>query len=115
MAATAATLTFQAKGGRKYFVDAYVPDAAAGQWGFNPTGAATSGSLTFYTIPEDVVLVDVSALAVPTATGATLYANQAAVNGGQIRIGNFLYSNPMRPQFNIGFSKGSIISAVNVA
>jgi len=111
MAATAGTVNFiSAKSGRSIVVSAYVPDAAATQFTFNPTGAAASGSPTTYRVPEDVYYTGMDLLAAPTATVGILQVNGAIVAGGMSQHSANLVALATRQKFAIPIKAGDFVS-----
>ena len=110
MAASAGTILLRGVSGKTYTVDLYIPDAVATYLTFNGNGAAAATSPNDYRIPEDCVFEDISTAAAPTATGASLIVDSAAINGGTLRWANQLAANPNRPKFAVGLRKGSIVS-----
>lgn len=111
MAATNGTLFLVGKQTRRtYSIDLYIPDAVATDVTFNPAGLAASTSASTFRVPEDCVIVDLSAIAAPTAVGATLGINGAVANGGTVRWNNQLASLPNRGKLSIGVRGGDFIS-----
>lgn len=88
MAATNATLIAVGQSGKTYTVDLYVPDAVATKVTFNASGLAASTSETYWSAPENVTIVDISAVGAPTAVGATFTVNGALYTGNTIRWAN---------------------------
>jgi len=109
MAADAGTLLMRGVSGKTYTVDLYVPDAVATYLTFNGNGKAVATSPDNYRIPEDCIVEDISIGTAPTAVGASLVVDSAAINGGSLRWANQLAANPNRPKFSLGLRKGSII------
>lgn len=114
MAAQIGTLTISTKSGTMQ-VDTYIPDAAAGLLGFNPTGAAASTSPTQYRIPVDGVITDLSVAAAPTATAVALTKNGAIMQGGVVRYANVLNTLPYRIPLRIALSAGDFIGGINLS
>ncbi len=106
MAATTGVVKLVARG-RTFTVQLYIPDAVATYIGFAAGGLAGSGSPTFYVVPEDCVLTDVSLTTAPTAVGVTWLANGAAINGGTARWNDYLTSNNQKIPLAIPLSKGT--------
>lgn len=115
MAAQIGTMTMVNRAGRSYQVDMYIPDAAGGLLGFNPTGAAASTSPTTFRVPEDVIVTDVSVAAAPTATAVAINVNGAAIVGGVIRYANVLNTLPYRVPLRIPVKGGDFIGGLNLA
>ena len=88
MAATNATLIAVGKSGKTYTVDLYVPDAISTKVAFNANGLAASTSETYWSAPEAVTIIDISAVGAPTAVGANFTFNGAVANGNTIRWAN---------------------------
>jgi|WetSurMetagenome_2_1015567.scaffolds.fasta_scaffold245798_3 hypothetical protein len=111
MAASNGTLIAVGKQTRRtYSIDLYIPDAVATDVTFNAAGLAASTSPASYRVPEDVVIVDIIAVAAPTAVGASLGINGAVANGGTVRWNNQLASLPNRAKLSIGIRGGDFIS-----
>jgi hypothetical protein len=113
MVAQNGSLLLVGQSGKTYNVDVYIPDASAGFWSFAMTGAASSTSPQFLVLPENVQVYDMSLTTSPTATSATMYADNAPVVGGIMRYANQLTSLPNRQRFNIKLSKGVQFQVVN--
>lgn len=112
MAATNATFVFQGKSGQTYSVDTYVPDAVATVLTFNPAGLAASTSPNYWKAPEPCVLIDVIAVAAPSAVGATLTLSGALYTGKTIRWNNQLASLPNRVKLMIPIPAGEQVGAL---
>lgn len=111
MAASAGTLTMVGKkSGRTFAVDLYVPDAVATNLTFNPGGLAGTGSPATYRVPEDVVIIDISVAAAPTAVGAALQVNGAVANGGAVRWANQLSTLANRQKLALPVNAGDFIA-----
>lgn len=109
MAASNGTLIAIGRSGRTYSVDMYIPDAVATKVTFNPAGLAASTSDTTWRVPEDITIVDVVAVAAPTAVGAALNLNGAVQNGGTIRWSNQLTTLANRAKLKIGVRQGDFV------
>lgn len=109
MAASAGTLLLRGSSGKSYTVDLYVPDATATYLTFNGNGLAASTSPADFRVPEDCIIEDLSIAAAPTAVGASLIVDSAAINGGTVRWAAQLVSLNNRPKLAIGLRKGSIM------
>lgn len=92
MAAVNGTIALRGtKTRRLYTYDMYVPDSAGALATFAPSGAAVSGSATFFSIPEDVVVEDISvASGLATAVGGVLTQGSNPIQGTAIRWANQL-------------------------
>lgn len=114
MAATTGTLL--AKGlqtGQGYSVDLYFPDAVATSVTFDDGAGAGTGSPTWYSFPEDVVIVDVSMAAAPTATRGRITSN-GVPSASTLRYGNHLYSLNNRPNPGIKLKAGHRLGIVQL-
>lgn len=114
MAATTGTVS--AKGvttGQMYHIDAYVPDAVASVWTFDGGGGAGSGTQTFYSFPEPVIIEDISMAAAPTATRGRITANNVPT-ASCIRYGNHLYSLNNRPYIGVKLKAGTQLGILNL-
>jgi len=113
MAAINATLVCKGlRSGKHYFIDAYAPDAVATLFTFNQTGNAVATSNNSFRAPEDLLLLDISATAGPTATSFTWTKDGATIAGGVCRWANQLTSLPNRKELNIPIAAGSFIGAI---
>lgn len=113
MGASAGSLVAVGRSGRTYAVDLYIPDAAAGSVTFNPSGLAGTGSLTYWRVPEDITITDVSVITGMTAVGAIFLANGAVMNGGAIRYPVHLNTLNNRPRLAIPVAAGTLLGALN--
>jgi hypothetical protein len=108
--ATNGTLTFVGASGKVYSIDLYISDVVAAYCTLNPTGKAGTGNNTFWPAPENVTLVDASIATGPTVmVGLLALRDDAPVNGGAIRIANFLNTLTTR-KISIGWQKGQNIA-----
>jgi len=113
MAAVNASLVARGlRTGKNYFVDVYAPDAVATLFTFNPAGNAVSTSNNTWRAPEDLLLVDISVTAGPTATSFTWTQDGAVQVGGVCRWANKLTSLPNRVPLNIPIKAGSFLGAI---
>lgn len=113
MAATAGTFFFKTKSGLGICKDVYVPDAVGDVIRFDGGAGAGSASPDFCTFGEDVVLVDASFAAAPTATRVRLVANGAPTNQ-VIRYGSHAYNLNNRPALNVYIRAGTRLGGVNL-
>jgi len=114
MAATTASL--QAVGlqtGQSYNVDCAVPDAVATQWTFDDGAGATTTSPAWYSFPEDVMLIDISMAAAPTATRGRITSN-GVPSGNVIRYVSHLYSLNNRPRIGVKVKAGNRVGIVQL-
>ena len=107
MAATAGTLIAVGKSGKTYTIDLYVPDAVSTKVTFNASGLAASTSETYWSAPEDVTIIDISAAGAPTAVGASFTLNGAVWNGNTIRWANQANSLANRMTINLPIPAGT--------
>jgi len=113
MAAVNATLVAKGlRSGKNYFIDVYAPDAVATLFTFNPAGNAVATSNASWRAPEDILLMDISAAAVPTATSFTWTKDGAVLAGGVCRWANQGTALPNRAQLNIPIPAGSFLGAI---
>ena len=106
MAATNGTLVAVGASGQTYQVDMYIPDAVATKATFNPSGLAASTSTDYWKAPEPCMIVDVVAVAAPTAVGATVTLSGALYTGKTIRWNNQLASLATRMKLKIPINAG---------
>lgn len=115
-AARNGTATFVGRSGNRYSIDIYISDVAAAAVTFNPSGAAGTGSLTFWKTPEQVTLVDVSlASGLTDTTNMTLTQDGGTVSGGVLRYANFLNTLAFRVPLAITFPAQVNVGAVQAA
>lgn len=100
--------------GSTRMLDVYVPDAAGGYLSFDDGLGASATSSTFFTLPQNGVLVDASFAAAPTATRFRFVSN-GIPSPHVLRFGSHAYNLNNRPTLNIPIGAGNRISAVNVA
>ena len=113
MAAINATLVAKGlRSGKNYFIDVYAPDAVATLFTFNPAGNAVATSNASWRAPEDLLLIDISAAAVPTATSFTWTKDGAVIAGGVCRWANQGTALPNRENINIPIPAGSFLGAI---
>ena len=107
MAATNATLFAVGKSGKTYAIDLYVPDAIATKVTFNANGLAASTSETYWSAPEPVTIIDISAVGAPTAVGANFTFNGAVANGNTFRWANQANTLSNRAKMLIPVNQGT--------
>lgn len=83
---------------------------------FNPNGAAGTGSLTFYKLPENCTLIDFS-MTTGTAdtTNITLKLDDATIPGSVLRYIPHVSTNAQRPALRLTLPRGGNFSAVQAA
>lgn len=110
MAATNATLfAIGQKTGKTYAVDLYVPDAVSTKVCWNPNGLAASTSETYWSAPENVIIIDISAVGAPTAVGGNFTFNGAVANGNTFRWANQANTLSNRAKMTIPVNQGTQI------
>lgn len=114
MAATTGTITARGlQTGQGYSIDCAIPDAVATQWTFDDGAGATTTSPSWYAFPEDVVVMDVSMAAAPTATRGRFTSNSVP-SGFVIKYTNHLYSLNNRPALNLKIKAGHRLGIVQL-
>lgn len=117
MAATPknATVLFRGASGRMYSYSLYNSDVANAFAGWATTGAAGSGSVTFITAPENMTLVDISAVTgIADTTSLVLWLDDAPVRNTFISWANVLNSLQSRSFPPIGISQGRKVQFAEV-
>lgn len=110
------SMIFLGKSGATYSIDVYISDVANAAVTWEPTGAAGTGSLTFWRTEEPVVLIDFSvATGLADTTNISLTQNGGLVSGSVIRYANFLNTINTRPKLAIAFPAGVNIGAKQAA
>lgn len=109
------TLVFAGSSGTNYFVDCYLSDVVAAQGNFDSGGGSGAASETFWTAPENVMLVDFSIV-----TGLTDTTNGRLTANGRplqsvIRWANHLNTLATRPRLNTGFAAGTRVGIIQAA
>lgn len=112
MAASNGTLVIMGRSGRKYEIDAYVPDATGTNLTWNMTGLAASTSQAQLVIPEDGAITEFITVAAPTAVGFCFILDSANVQGGTVRHANVLSSLATRVTQLIPVRNGQILTAL---
>lgn len=110
-AAEPCTFTLIGKSGVTYHIDVLSADAVAGALYFNPVGNAATTSPTFFQVPEDCWITDVSITTGTTCTGANLMMNGISIPV-QLRWATQLDTNTGRPALRIFYPAGTFISGV---
>ena len=114
MGATYGTLTIRGVSGRVWNTECYLPDAAAGLWGFSLTGKAAATARTTLTIPESGWITGFVLTTAPTATGAEIMLDSMNVTGGTIRFEvNTTASATVRCPIAIPVKAGQLLSVLN--
>lgn len=108
-------MIFQGQSGTTYAVDLYVSDVNAALINFDGGGGSGSSSPTTWIAPENVTLKDFS---ITTGTADTekvrLVVNNKPLSS-VLRYVQHVSTNANRPVLNIGFAKGSQISAFQIS
>jgi len=116
MAAAARRATLTAVGlasKRLYNVNMYISDVAAAFVTMNANGQAGTGSPTYYILPEDCVIADLSiASGLTDTTLLTMQANNAIVPGVVLQYADFLNTITTRPALGLKAPKGTQIAFV---
>lgn len=103
------TLTFKGnQTGRNYSIDFYCSDVANAAVNFDSGLGATSTSLTFVKLPEDMTLVDASvASGIADTTSWVPTKDGGIIPSQRIRHANFLNSLAFRPALSMRFPAGT--------
>ena len=108
-------MIFQGQSGTTYAVDLYVSDVNNGLVNFDGGGGAGSSAPTQWICPENVTLKDFS---MTTGTADTEKVRLVVNNkptGSVLRYVQHVSTNSNRPVLNIGFAKGSQVSAFQIS
>jgi hypothetical protein len=99
-------IIFAAKSGRQYSLSFYSSDVVGAACTFNTSGLAVAGSQTFFIIPEDSVIKDISFTSTNTVSTAFVpYVNDVP-SGVMVSIANVLNSLAYRAIPNLGIAAG---------
>ena len=106
---------FKGASGKTYVVMAYFSDIAGALVNFDAGGGASATSATYWTAPENCVLVDVG-----IHSGMTDTTNARLTKGGQPTPTTIIYAAHLdtsvaRPQLSEGYSKGVQIGMIQLA
>lgn len=101
--------------GMNYSKDVYCSDVVDGLVNWSSGGAAGAGSETFWTPPEDVVLVDLPILTGMTDTTALQLTRDGVPTGDVIRWANQLNTLNSRPRLNVLIGAGQRIAGIQLA
>jgi len=80
------TLTFRGQSGKSYNINFYSSDVIGAFVTFNLNGLAVAGSQTFYLLPENVVLTEVSFVSSNTVSTGWIVQSNDANTGNVIQI-----------------------------
>jgi len=111
------TATFrESSSGRTYSVDIYISDVANALINWDSGNGAGTGSLTYYKMPVDAVLVDVSlASGLTDTTNMAITKDGGQIAGGRLRYANFLNTLAFRPALQLRFPQGAQVGAIQIA
>lgn len=102
--------------GKKYAYSIYNSDVAAAFVTWNRMGAAGTGSVTFITAPEDMVLSDVSVVTgIVDTANLLLFIDDGAVPGSLISWANVVNTLQNRQFPRLGISQGRKVQFQEVA
>lgn len=111
-----ATATFVGvQSGMNYSKDVYCSDVVDGLVNFSSGGAAAAGSESFWSPPENVLLVDLSILTGMTDTTALQWTRDSVPTGDVSRYANHLNTLNSRPRLNVLIAAGQRIAANQLA
>lgn len=106
---------FVGRSGKTYAVDAYISDVNGALINWDGGAGASSTSPTFWKAPEDVILQDYSMVTGTADTEKLRLLRDSMPTAHVLRYGVHLTSLATRPKLNIGFLKGTNISAVQIS
>lgn len=97
-------LSLRGRSGRSYNVSFYSSDVIGASVTFNLNGAAGAGSQTFYLLPENCMLEDVSFTSTNTVSTAWIVQQNDQNTGNVISIANQLntLANRQKPMIPLG-------------
>jgi hypothetical protein len=99
-------ITFTGRSGKAYTINFYSSDVIGASCTFNTVGVAVAGSTSFYLVPEDVVVTDISFASTNTvSTNFVPYVNDVPI-GSAIPIANILNTLNNRSFGNFGIRSG---------
>ena len=100
-------ISLRGKSGKSYNVNFYSSDVLAAATTFNLNGLAVAGSQTFYLIPEDCILEDVSFTSSNTVSTVWIVQLNDANTGNVISIANQLNTLAARQKPMIPLPRGA--------
>lgn len=103
---TTGSLILAGKSGRQYAVSFYIADVVGTDVKFNLNGLATASSQSFYIIPEDSVIKDISLTTGPTVIFSLIIKANDVPTGSVVPIANCINTLANRAIPNIGFQAG---------
>jgi hypothetical protein len=113
MAATTGIVTFQGlQSGRRYSKHVYVTDTNATFLNWDSGLGASSTSANYFTCPENVSMIDMSLLAAPTVTTATVVVN-GQPSGDRLQYAIQLAATTNRVPLNIPIAAGAQIQLIS--
>lgn len=99
-------ITLTGRSGKAYTINFYVSDVIGASCTFNTVGVAVAGSTTFYLVPEDVIVSDISiATGNTVATNLVPYVNDVPI-GSAVPIANIINTLNNRSFANFGIKSG---------
>jgi hypothetical protein len=101
--------------GKTYPIDVYVSDVAGGAVRWDGGAGAGTASPTFWIAPENVSLRDYAQVTGTADTEKLRLTSNGRPTSHLLRYGVHLTTLNNRPQLNIGFIKGTQISALQVS
>lgn len=114
MAAQSGVAMFRGVSGRKYSKAIYFDDVAANMVRWDGGQGASATSPLSWTAPEHISLIEVI-LAAATAQTKTSITRDGIPTGDTLLNALHLASVTFRPQLNIGFRRGRLIGAIQLA
>jgi len=98
-----------------YTVDIYASDVANAEINFDSGTGAGTGSRTFWSPPEDCVLVDFAIHTGMTDTTVVRVTKGGAPTGNTMRYAAHLDTSNARPELAIGFKEGINVGLIQLA
>ena len=108
-------IVLRGRSGRTYTKDLYHSDVANALVRFDSGSGASSTSETFWTCPEDLLLVDYYIVTGMTDTTKMQLTKDGVQTGDILRFVPHLTTNALRPQLTIPFRRGQKIGALQLA
>lgn len=106
------TFTLKGRSGKSYSVDAYSSDVLAALINLDGGAGASSSSPTYWSAPEDCILVDWSVVTGLTDTTKLQLTRNQVPTGDFLRAAIHLTSLNNRPALRIGFRRGDQLGGI---
>jgi hypothetical protein len=106
---------FKGASGKTYAIDLYISDVNGGLVNWDGGAGAGSSSPTFWTAPENVILIDYSQVTGTADTEKIRLTANGRPTAHVLRYGVHLTSLNNRPTLSVGFAAGTQIGAFQIS